>query len=67
MMQLELERMGSGHAMTVSLTWKLNAGELTALKTQPAFRTDMLHTLANDAQHQILTHLADYLRKAKDP
>lgn len=63
MVNTEIERMGHGHALTVSLHWRLNPGELINIKENKDAADALIAQLAADAQRTILTKLHNQLKK----
>ena len=62
---LDVEKMGAGHAITISLSYRLEPGELTSLQSDTELRADFAHSIAHDATSKIKQHLADQLKKAR--
>ena len=63
--ELHIERMGNGHAMTVSLTYRLEPGELIELHGNPERRNALSQQIADQAQRDIFLHLPNQLQRAK--
>ena len=63
--EVTIERMGRGHALTVSMTWRIDPGEAPSIKGNPEYRDVFINQIATDAKTKLVTHLPDKLKALK--
>lgn len=64
-MKIEIERMGSGHALSACLSWKLEPGELEELRNNATARTALAQQLAAAAERDLTRQLPDHIKRGK--
>lgn len=64
-MKIEIERMGTGHALSACLSWKLNPGELDHLRNNPDALNALAQQLATAAKRDLTHQLPDHIKRGK--
>ena len=64
-MDVSIERMGRGHVVSITVSWKLQPGELKAVRSNGEDRERLVELLAEMSRSEIAQKLPERLRAAK--